>query len=241
MGFKTVAQVTAMAAAPLILFELLSIWRTYRNNRLLKFKPANYQQSKPKTDHGRPASCPVHVPPGSDDEQPVSSSEDTPSSVDIFPDKNNNKVDSSIGQLARYILLARDSIDVCQYSITSSFLTEAILRRHHLGVRVRVITDHEGANILSSQMEEFYRQGIQVRPHRGSGLMHHKFIVIDNKIVATGSFNFTAQATLENYENIIVSDNMDIVGRYVQNFAKLWKRFDYAASAAKEARQSATF
>lgn len=148
----------------------------------------------------------------------------------------SHNVDSSIGQLARYILLARDSIDVCQYSITSSFLTEAILRRHHLGVRVRVITDHEGANILSSQMEEFYKQGIQVRPHRGSGLMHHKFIVIDNKIVATGSFNFTAQATLENYENIVVSDNMDIVGRYIQNFAKMWKRFDYAPAAAKQAR-----
>jgi len=134
--------------------------------------------------------------------------------------------DSSIGSLARYIMLARESIDMCQYSVTNQFLTEAILRRHKLGVKVRVISDHQGANILSSQLEEFYKAGIQIRPHRGNGLMHNKFIVIDSVIVATGSFNFTNQAMLENYENIVVTDQTDIVGRYVQNFSKLWQAFD---------------
>jgi len=134
--------------------------------------------------------------------------------------------DSSIGSLARYIMLARESIDMCQYSVTNQFLTEAILRRHKLGVKVRVITDHQGANILSSQLEEFYKAGIQIRPHRGNGLMHNKFIVIDNVVVATGSFNFTNQAMLDNYENIVVTDHSDIVGRYVQNFSKLWQAFD---------------
>jgi len=134
--------------------------------------------------------------------------------------------DSSIGSLARYIMLARESIDMCQYSVTNQFLTEAILRRHKLGVKVRVITDHQGANILSSQLEEFYKAGVQIRPHRGNGLMHNKFLVIDNVIVATGSFNFTNQAMMENYENIVVTDHSDIVGRYVQNFSKLWQSFD---------------
>ena len=101
-------------------------------------------------------------------------------------------------------MLARESIDMCQYSVTNQFLTEAILRRHKLGVKVRVITDHQGANILSSQLEEFYKAGIQIRPHRGNGLMHNKFIVIDSVIVATGSFNFTNQAMLENYSRGLV-------------------------------------
>lgn len=111
----------------------------------------------------------------------------------------SHEEDSSIGSLARYIMLARESIDMCQYSVTNQFLTEAILRRHKLGVKVRVITDHQGANILSSQLEEFYKAGVQIRPHRGNGLMHNKFLVIDNVIVATGSFNFTNQAMMENY------------------------------------------
>jgi len=138
----------------------------------------------------------------------------------------SHEEDSSIGSLARYIMLARESIDMCQYSVTNQFLTEAILRRHKLGVKVRVITDHQGANILSSQLEEFYKAGVQIRPHRGNGLMHNKFLVIDNVIVATGSFNFTNQAMMENYENIVVTDHSDIVGRYVQNFSKLWQSFD---------------
>lgn len=77
---------------------------------------------------------------------------------------------SGVGKLVNYIFKSRDSIDVCQYTITSGFLADAILARHRLGVKVRVITDHEGANQISSQMEKFYNNGILVRPHRGNGL-----------------------------------------------------------------------
>merc|ERR1712080_246562 len=108
-----------------------------------------------------------------------------------------------------------DSIDICQYAITSKFISEAILARHRLGVKIRIITDHEGANQASSQMNTFYDVGIPIRPHRGNGLMHNKFVLVDSKIIITGSFNFTTQAMLENYENMIFSSNTDIVGRYI--------------------------
>jgi len=137
--------------------------------------------------------------------------------------------DSSIGKLLNYIFRARDSIDVCQYAITSSFLADAILARHRLGVKVRIVTDHEGANQASSQMNIFYNNGVQVRPHKGNGLMHNKYILIDKKIVISGSFNFTTQAITENYENLIVSDNIDAVGKYVCKFEELWEKFSFRA------------
>jgi len=145
----------------------------------------------------------------------------------------SHDINSAVGRLVSYIFRTRDCIDVCQYTITSSFLADAILARHRLGVKVRVITDHDGANQISSQMEKFYNNGIQVRPHRGNGLMHNKYIILDRKVVITGSFNFTTQAIVENFENLTVTDNMDISGRYVSNFERLWERFSYDKSKKK--------
>lgn len=139
----------------------------------------------------------------------------------------SHDLNSSVGKLLQFIFKSRDSIDICQYTVTSAFLADAILARYRLGVKVRVITDHEGSNQSSSQIESFYNQGIQIRTHTGTGLMHNKFIILDRKVVITGSFNFTTQAIIENYENLVVTDNLDIVGKFVSNFDKLWTKFNF--------------
>lgn len=38
--------------------------------------------------------------------------------------------------------------------------------------------------------------GIEVRHDRSSYLMHHKFLIIDEKVVVTGSFNWTQAAVI---------------------------------------------
>jgi phosphatidylserine/phosphatidylglycerophosphate/cardiolipin synthase-like enzyme len=45
------------------------------------------------------------------------------------------------------------------------------------------------------------------------GVMHHKFIAIDDRMVWTGSFNFTFNAQ-RNYENLVRIDDPDIVQRF---------------------------
>lgn len=252
LRIKEVAQVTFLAALPIFALELLAHWRVYKRKlkaaeELRKKKKSKNTQSDADSEGSslEEADSQNVVP-----EQNIKSTDPNNNKINdalFYPEESkrppckdyhlkqecqkracteSHDLDSSIGRLARYILLARESIDVCQYSITNQFLTEAILRRYKLGVKVRIITDHEGANILSSQLEEFYKLGIQIRPHRGNGLMHNKFIIIDGSIVATGSFNFTSQAMMENYENIVVTDQTDIVGRYIQNFSKMWLTFD---------------
>lgn len=69
-------------------------------------------------------------------------------------------------------------------------------------------------------------KGIQVRQNNSSYLMHHKFIVIDGRLVITGSFNWTRQAIMGNSENLIVTDLRELVSSYLSEFEQLWNSFD---------------
>ena len=70
--------------------------------------------------------------------------------------------------------------------------------------------------------------GIQVRTNK-EYLMHHKFLVVDREKVITGSFNWTSHATTANNENMIITNNPQIVRPYVDEFDRLWKEFDLSS------------
>lgn len=66
---------------------------------------------------------------------------------------------------------------------------------------------------------------------RGSGIMHHKFIVIDGARVVTGSANFTASDihgdpdfpdTLGNVNHLFVIESADLAGAFAEEFALMW-------------------
>lgn len=53
-------------------------------------------------------------------------------------------------------------------------------------------------------------------------LLHHKFCVIDNRTVITGSFNWTNKAVHQNHENItITSGDFDLAFRFIEQFQKI--------------------
>jgi cardiolipin hydrolase len=56
--------------------------------------------------------------------------------------------------------------------------------------------------------------------------MHHKFLVIDGRLLITGSFNWTRQAIIGNNENLVITDHADLVSAYCQEFDRLWQTFD---------------
>jgi len=55
--------------------------------------------------------------------------------------------------------------------------------------------------------------------------MHNKFVVIDNKIAMTGSFNWTVQGSHGNYENVAIFSNKKLVQQYAAKFEQLWLDF----------------
>lgn len=54
-------------------------------------------------------------------------------------------------------------------------------------------------------------------------LMHNKFCLFDNKIIITGSYNWTYAAEIRNEENIIISDDQEVCNEFETHFHILWK------------------
>jgi hypothetical protein len=53
------------------------------------------------------------------------------------------------------------------------------------------------------------------------GLMHHKFCLFDNRISINGSFNFSYNASRNNVENIVVSDDTSLYTQFFAEFEQL--------------------
>ena len=56
--------------------------------------------------------------------------------------------------------------------------------------------------------------------------MHHKFMVVDNKTVLTGSYNYTTYASTLNNENLIVISSKDTAESFLKEWRKLEKETD---------------
>ena len=57
--------------------------------------------------------------------------------------------------------------------------------------------------------------------------MHHKYMIIDDSIVATGSYNLSDNAEHNTFENVTIlrgDTYSDIIGDYVSNFDFMWTR-----------------
>ena len=110
--------------------------------------------------------------------------------------------------------------------MTNDKLSNAVKAAALRGVAVRIISDDECMKQKGSDVHWLSEQNIPVRvDDRPDAHMHNKFMVIDDLIVITGSFNWTVTAVNANQENLIVVDNPYYIDRYNQEFEKLWKQF----------------
>jgi len=86
--------------------------------------------------------------------------------------------------LAAAIDAARLSVDVAIYSLSLNSIRDALIRAHKRGVRVRMVMESE--NLDRSDPQKLKDAGIPILGDRREGLMHNKFVVIDNSEVWLG-------------------------------------------------------
>lgn len=64
--------------------------------------------------------------------------------------------------------------------------------------------------------------------------MHHKFVIVDEEILITGSTNWTMSAFFGNFENILVTNQSSLVGPFLKEFDRMWHAFRFLLECKSE-------
>ena len=154
----------------------------------------------------------------------------------FFPDKATTDYFSSpskktqqkgnLGILLKALESAQHSLDVCVFTISCQEFGAVLINAHQRGVIVRVITDNETDVFhLVLRLSHYGELEWQVRNDNTSYYMHHKFVLIDNSCLVSGSLNWTVQGVCGNQENIIVTNTPKLVQPFTHQFEYLWDKY----------------
>ncbi|HEX4047243.1 MAG TPA: phospholipase D-like domain-containing protein, partial [Elusimicrobiota bacterium] len=141
---------------------------------------------------------------------------------------------------------ARTSVDYAMFSPRSTKVAQALKRAADRGVRVRAVIDE------SQSKSEYFKpyadwlalNGVEVKTLSGPNgpdsdfpmaeKMHDKLMILDGKLVETGSANHTKRASMDNYENTHFLDDATDVAGFNFHFKHLWavaRPYEGAAAA----------
>ncbi|MBI2806920.1 MAG: phospholipase D family protein [Planctomycetes bacterium] len=123
--------------------------------------------------------------------------------------------------IVREMMKARSEILVQAYSFTADPLTFALIELKKQGVMVEIVLDKSNEVDRYSDLHFFIENDMEVKIDHEHAIAHNKIIIIDKKVVITGSYNFTNQAESDNAENVIIIKGYpEMVNGYRENFFK---------------------
>jgi hypothetical protein len=127
--------------------------------------------------------------------------------------------------ILNYIESANKEIKVAVAWFTDPELFNALCKKAQQGIDIKVILINDQINCGQGKLNFFrlknYGSQVEFLDVEKFNKMHHKFCVIDESIVITGSYNWTNQAR-KNDENItVIEGNAQICQDYLDIFSKL--------------------
>ncbi|MEI8306475.1 MAG: phospholipase D-like domain-containing protein [Chloroflexales bacterium] len=117
---------------------------------------------------------------------------------------------------------ARRSVDFLAFSFTSDAIGDAMIARQKAGVPVRGVFEQRNAGGIGSEYPRLQHAKVDVLSDGNCYTMHHKVIIIDQRVVITGSYNFTSRAESVNDENLLIIEDPTIATLYMDEFARVY-------------------
>jgi phosphatidylserine/phosphatidylglycerophosphate/cardiolipin synthase-like enzyme len=118
---------------------------------------------------------------------------------------------------------AKDSIYFMAYSFTADDFGDVIRQKAKAGLTVQgVMEEAQVKSNKGTEFEPFQVAGLQVYQDGNPGQMHHKVFIIDQKIVITGSYNFSSSAERTNDENVVIFFDPQIAAQYLAEFQRVF-------------------
>jgi len=132
--------------------------------------------------------------------------------------------DSTAERLIALILAAEDSIEFMIYSFTSDGIADALLYQASQGIQVRGVVDaYQEESGLGGEYQRLREAGLDVLLDGHPEKLHHKVIIIDDRIVVTGSYNLTRSAELFNDENTLVIHSTEVARLFQAEFEWIYQ------------------
>lgn len=118
---------------------------------------------------------------------------------------------------------AQESIYFMAFSFTSDLIGQAIRARAEDGVTVAGVMDNEQVQSnVGTEYDPFRHAGLDVYRDGNPAQMHHKVIVVDERIVILGSYNFTNAAEVRNDETLLVIHSPQIAAQFIEEFKRVY-------------------
>ncbi|MBY0486423.1 MAG: T9SS type A sorting domain-containing protein, partial [Flavobacteriaceae bacterium] len=137
--------------------------------------------------------------------------------------------DGTNAKIIAAINSANSDIDIATMLITRNDISTALINKYTSGLtNLNMVLDSQ--NPASNQLSNL-QSGINtshVVSYTGSGIMHHKFMCIDNfnsssdPQVLVGSHNWSSSAETKNDENILIVHDATVTDQYYQAFVYLY-------------------
>ena len=152
---------------------------------------------------------------------------------------------STNGLIGRTLNSAAESVNLALFVFSEQALANILEQRHDRGAQVRALIDpsfafrdySEGLDLLGVALApKNCDYEADNRPWRNpvatvgtptlprGDLLHHKFAVVDQRIVITGSYNFSRNAQENNDENVLIIHDAAIAAAYLAEWERVWEQ-----------------
>lgn len=124
--------------------------------------------------------------------------------------------DSFEFRLRNIIRSAERSLDIAVYHITSPSVVQEINEACSRGIKVRILTE--------SEIDRFSKECSAINVAQNEPLMHHKFMIVDNSALWTGSANWTLGGLEQDANDGLLFQSREIARIYRVEFEEMFLR-----------------
>jgi phosphatidylserine/phosphatidylglycerophosphate/cardiolipin synthase-like enzyme len=129
--------------------------------------------------------------------------------------------DGVAARIVEKINLAQRKVHFLAFSFTHDGIGQAMLARKRAGLEVQGVFETTGSNTPFSEYGRLKEAGADVYQDGNAYVMHHKVILLDDRVTIFGSFNFSDNADKDNDENLLIVDDPTFSGQFEQEYQRV--------------------
>jgi phosphatidylserine/phosphatidylglycerophosphate/cardiolipin synthase-like enzyme len=122
---------------------------------------------------------------------------------------------------------AKKTIDGAFYDIENVDYAKGFAEAVKRGVKVRLVTDTSNlkkSGEIKESIKILNEAKIEIKEDKRSASMHHKFMIVDNKYVLTGSTNLTTSSIYYHNNDTLIINSEKLSANYQAEFNRLFEK-----------------